>query len=81
MNIPLQVVICCVWKMFRNNPWKWLNMNTTQTGVHDTRAIEHVRTYLWDLEDYRVASVQAGVIWLVPGCGIRQRGKSLGVQS
>jgi len=56
-------------------------MNTTQTGVHDTRAIEHVRTYLWDLEDYRVASVQAGVIWLVPGCGIRQRGKSLGVQS
>jgi len=35
-------------------------------GIHDTRAIEHVRTYLWDLDDYHVSSVQAGVIWLVP---------------
>lgn len=35
-------------------------------GIHDTRAIEHVRTYLWDLSDYRVSSVQAGVVWLTP---------------
>ena len=35
-------------------------------GIHDSRAIEHVRTYLWDLADYRVSSVQAGVIWLLP---------------
>ena len=33
-------------------------------GIHDTRAIEHVRTWLWDLADYRVDTVQAGVIWL-----------------
>lgn len=35
-------------------------------GIHDTSAIEHVRTYLWDLADYRVDCVQAGVIWLAP---------------
>jgi hypothetical protein len=35
-------------------------------GIHDSRSIEHVRTYLWDLADYRVSSVQAGVIWLLP---------------
>jgi hypothetical protein len=37
-----------------------------RVGIHDSRAIEHVRTYLWDLSDYRVDCVQAGVIWLVP---------------
>ncbi len=35
-------------------------------GIHDTFAIEHERSFLWGLSDYRVASVQAGVIWLVP---------------
>ena len=35
-------------------------------GIHDSRAIEHVRWELWDLEDYHVSSVQAGVIWLLP---------------
>ena len=35
-------------------------------GIHDSKAIEHVRTYLWDLADYRVDTVQAGVIWLAP---------------
>lgn len=35
-------------------------------GIHDTRAIEKVRTYLWDLCDYYVSSVAAGVIWLLP---------------
>jgi hypothetical protein len=33
--------------------------------IHDTRAIEHDRTWLWDLEDYQVSSVAGGVIWLV----------------
>ena len=37
-----------------------------RVGIHDSRAIEHVRTYLWDLADYRVEAVQAGVIWLMP---------------
>lgn len=37
-----------------------------RVGIHDSRAIEHIRTYLWDLADYRVESVQAGVIWLAP---------------
>ena len=37
-----------------------------RVGIHDSRAIEHVRAYLWDLADYRVDVVQAGVIWLVP---------------
>ena len=35
-------------------------------GVHDVSAIDHIRTYLWDLSDYYVTSVQAGVIWLQP---------------
>ena len=35
-------------------------------GIHDTSHIEHTRTYLWDLSDYYVSSVQAGVIWLLP---------------
>ena len=37
-----------------------------RVGIHDSRAIEHVRTYLWDLADYRVEAVQAGVVWLMP---------------
>ena len=39
-------------------------------GIHDVWAIDHVRTYLWDLSDYVVTAVQAGVIWLAP----RERG-------
>lgn len=35
-------------------------------GIHDVRSIEHFRTYLWDLADYRVECVQAGMIWLAP---------------
>jgi len=34
-------------------------------GIHDTLAIAPMRTGLWNLEDYRVESVRAGVIWLV----------------
>ncbi len=40
--------------------------NAGYVGIADVPAIGHVRTYLWDLSDYRVSSVQAGVIWLVP---------------
>jgi hypothetical protein len=35
-------------------------------GIHDTRAIDQVRTYLWGLSDYWVSSVTGGVIWLMP---------------
>jgi len=35
-------------------------------GVHDTRNIDHVRTFLWALSDYHVSTVSGGVIWLVP---------------
>ena len=40
--------------------------NPPRVAIHDSRAIEHIRTYLWDLADYRVECVQAGVIWLAP---------------
>lgn len=38
-------------------------------GIHDTPHIAYTRTYLWDLSDYYVSSVQAGVIWLLPRTG------------
>lgn len=34
--------------------------------IPDVRTIDHVRTYLWDLEDYRVSSVTGGSIVLIP---------------
>ena len=43
-----------------------ITSHSPSIGIHDVRAIEHVRTYLWDLADYYVSSVQAGVIWLMP---------------
>ena len=36
-----------------------------RVGIHDSRAIERERWELWNLSDYRVDTVQAGVIWLV----------------
>jgi hypothetical protein len=35
-------------------------------GIHDVRAIDADRTWLWALSDYRVTSVSGGVIWLMP---------------
>ncbi len=35
-------------------------------GIHDVRAIDQDRTWLWALSDYHVSSVVAGVIWLTP---------------
>jgi hypothetical protein len=37
-------------------------------GIHDVKAIEHGRTWLFDLQDYRVQSISGGVIWLAPLC-------------
>lgn len=43
-----------------------ITAHAPRIGIHDVPAIAHVRTYLWDLADYYVQSVQAGVIWLAP---------------
>ncbi len=37
-----------------------------RVGVHDVRAIDQDRTWLWALSDYRVQTITGGVIWLVP---------------
>jgi hypothetical protein len=34
--------------------------------VPDCDAIRQIRTYLWNLSDYRVSSVTGGSIWLIP---------------
>jgi hypothetical protein len=44
-----------------------------RVGIHDSRAIESERWDLWNLADYRVDCVQAGVVWLVKRarpCGV-----------
>lgn len=43
-----------------------ITSHSPSIGIHDVRAIDQVRTYLWDLADYYVQSVQGGVIWLGP---------------
>mgnify|MGYP001606331381 CR=1 FL=1 len=43
-----------------------ITAHSPSVGIHDVRAIEHSRTYLWGLDDYFVSSVSGGVIWLVP---------------
>lgn len=35
-------------------------------GIRDDRTIDHDRTWLWALSDYRVTSVSGGTIWLMP---------------
>ena len=50
-----------------------LNQSTGQSRfVLDSQEIAHSRTWLWDLEDYRVTSVSSGVIWLMPKTPLEQ---------
>lgn len=37
-----------------------------EMGVHDVNSIQPIRYELWNLTDYFVSAVQAGMIWLVP---------------
>ena len=48
------------------NSYRPIMDHAPRVGIHDIDAIRHVRTYLWDLSDYHVECVQAGVIWLAP---------------
>lgn len=45
-----------------------LRSHAPSVGIHDTAALDAngVRSQLWGLSDYRVSTVQAGVIWLAP---------------
>ena len=53
-------------KMPGADQYRAITAHAPRIGIHDVPAMWPVRTYLWDLSDYRVESVQAGVIWLSP---------------